>query len=290
MKENFCKNCPRECNVNRNIKKGFCNLTNTIKIAKACLHFGEEPIISGKNGSGTIFFSGCTLKCVFCQNYNLSHKNFGKEITVLRLAEIFKELENNGANNINLVSPTPFVNQIIEALKIYKPKIPIVYNTSGYENVETIKKLKGFVDIYLTDLKLYSPENSQKYLNAKNYFEKTTLAIEEMLNQQPKVVLNNGLMKKGVIIRHLVMPNLIEESLNILDYINLNYKGSLLSLMSQFTPNENCENYIEINRKLKPLEYKKVLLKAQSLKLNGFMQSLESATKKEIPIFNLEGV
>ena len=290
MKENFCKNCPRECNVNRNIKKGFCNLTNTIKIAKACLHFGEEPIISGQNGSGTIFFSGCTLKCVFCQNYNLSHKNFGKEITVLRLAEIFKELENNGANNINLVSPTPFVNQIIEALKIYKPKIPIVYNTSGYENVDTIKKLKGFVDIYLTDLKLYSPENSQKYLNAKNYFEKTTLAIEEMLNQQPKVVLNNGLMKKGVIIRHLVMPNLIEESLNILDYINLNYKGSLLSLMSQFIPNENCENYIEINRKLKPLEYKKVLLKAQSLKLNGFMQSLESATKKEIPIFNLEGV
>lgn len=290
MKENFCKNCPRECNVNRNIKKGFCNLTNTIKIAKACLHFGEEPIISGKNGSGTIFFSGCTLKCVFCQNYNLSHKNFGKEITVLRLAEIFKDLENKGANNINLVSPTPFVNQIIEALKIYKPKIPIIYNTSGYENVDTIKKLKGFIDIYLTDLKLYSPENSQKYLNAKNYFEKTTLAIEEMLNQQPKVVLNNGLMKKGVIIRHLVMPNLIEESLNILDYINLNYKGSLLSLMSQFIPNENCENYIEINRKLKPLEYKKVLLKAQSLKLNGFMQSLESATKKEIPIFNLEGV
>ena len=285
-----CFNCPRKCGVNRETNLGFCKLNSKLKIAKACLHFGEEPIISGKNGSGTIFFSGCSLKCVFCQNYSLSHQNFGKEIDVKRLVQIFKELEKNGANNINLVTPTLYINLIIEALKLYKPKVPIVYNTSGYENVEQIKALNGFVDIYLTDFKLISENLSQKYLNAKDYFEKTSCAIKEMLTQQPKVVIKNNLMKKGVIIRHLVMPNLTKESIKVLNYISKNYSGFLISLMSQFTPTENCKNYIEINRKLKPLEYKVVLNKAIELNLNGFMQELNSATTKEIPIFNLQGV
>ncbi len=285
-----CFNCPRKCGVDRLKNKGYCNLNNNLKIAKACLHFGEEPIISGRNGSGTIFFTGCNLKCVFCQNESLSHNNFGKEITIERLVEIFKEFENKGAHNINLVTPTPYLHQIKQALKIYKPKIPVVYNTSGYENVENLEELSGLVDIYLTDLKLKSEELSQKYLGAKNYFDKATKAIFEMVKQQPKIEIKNNLMQKGVIIRHLVMPGLTQESINILNYINENYKQALVSLMSQFVPNNNCVNYLEINRTLKPLEYKKVLNKAQELKLNGFMQDISSATKKEIPNFNLEGV
>lgn len=285
-----CKNCPRQCGVNRSEIRGFCNLNNNLKIAKACLHFGEEPVISGNKGSGTIFFSGCQLKCVFCQNFNLSHNSFGKEISVNRLAEIFKELENKGAHNINLVSPTPYLSQIKEALKIYKPKIPIVYNTSGYESVEQLKQLKDVVDIYLTDLKLKNNQLCSKYLNAKNYFEKTTLAIKEMLKQQPKVIIKNNIMQKGVIIRHLVMPSLVNESLEILEYIKNNYSGAIVSIMSQFTPNKNCENFKEINRVLKNIEYKRVLNKAKQLNLDGFMQDLSSASEAFIPNFDLEGV
>ncbi len=285
-----CLNCPRECGVNRKTDKGFCSLSNKIKIAKVSLHFGEEPCISGKNGSGTIFFSGCQLKCVFCQNYNLSHDNFGKEITILRLAQIFKELENKGAHNINLVTPTPYVDKILKALKIYKPKIPIVYNTSGYENVNVLKKLKNYVDIYLVDLKFFDKNLSSKYLKAPNYFEKANEAICEMLLQQPKIVIKNKIMQKGVIIRHLVMPNCVKDSINILEHINKNFKGARVSLMSQYIPLVNLKKYKEIDRKITPLEYKIVLNKAHKLNLKGYMQSLTSATKNEIPNFDLEGV
>ena len=220
----ICNLCPRKCNVNRDLKSGFCGVSNTLKVARAQLHFWEEPIISGTNGSGTIFFSGCNLKCVYCQNYNISKENFGKDITTKRLAEIFKELENAGAHNINLVTPSHYVKQIVEALNIYKPKIPVVYNTSGYDSVEELKMLEGYVDVYLTDLKYYSSELSQKYSSAKNYFEVCSLAIKEMIRQQPKNVMENGLIKKGVIIRHMVLPNCINDSFKVLEWIKKQIK------------------------------------------------------------------
>lgn len=292
MKSEICNLCPRKCNINRNKNVGFCGVSNTVKIARAGLHFWEEPIISGESGSGTIFFSGCNLKCVYCQNYEISKQAFGKEISVERLAEIFKELENKGANNINLVTPSHYVTQIIEALKIYKPKVPIVYNTSGYDSVEEIKMLEGWVDVYLTDLKYYSKELSKKYSSAENYFEVATKAILEMVKQQPKNIYENGLLKKGVIIRHLVLPNNYKDSFEVLNWIKNNLgENALVSIMGQYTPCYNAKNFEEINRKLKPIEYKLVLNYFQKIGLkNGFMQSLDSADESYIPPFNLEGV
>lgn len=288
----ICNLCPRKCNVNRDLKSGFCGVSNTLKVARAQLHFWEEPIISGTNGSGTIFFSGCNLKCVYCQNYNISKENFGKDITTQRLAEIFKELENAGAHNINLVTPSHYVKQIVEALNIYKPKIPVVYNTSGYDSVEELKMLEGYVDVYLTDLKYYSSELSQKYSSAKNYFEVCSLAIKEMIRQQPKNVMENGLIKKGVIIRHMVLPNCINDSFKVLDWIKNNLgEDVIVSVMGQYTPYFNASKFPEINRKLKPVEYKLVINHFNKLGLkNGFMQSLDSADENFIPPFNLEGV
>lgn len=287
-----CELCPRKCGINRDKQVGFCGVTNTVKIARAGLHFWEEPIISGKEGSGTIFFSGCNLKCVYCQNYDISSEAFGKEITVERLAEIFKELEEKGANNINLVTPSHYVNQIIEAVKIYKPKIPIVYNTSGYDSVETIKKLKGVVDIYLTDLKYCSAEYSKKYSKAEDYFLVATQAIKEMIRQQPENCFKNDIMVKGVVIRHMVLPGLIEDSFNVLNWIKENLgEDVIVSVMGQYTPYHNSKNYPEINRKLKPLEYKMVLNHFIKIGLkNGFSQELDSASEEYIPPFNLEGV
>lgn len=288
----ICNLCPRKCNVNRDLKSGFCGVSNTLKVARAQLHFWEEPIISGTNGSGTIFFSGCNLKCVYCQNYNISKENFGKDITTQRLAEIFKELENAGAHNINLVTPSHYVKQIVEALNIYKPKIPVVYNTSGYDSVEELKMLEGYVDVYLTDLKYYSSELSQKYSSAKNYFEVCSLAIKEMIRQQPKNVMENGIIKKGVIIRHMVLPNCIDDSFKVLEWIKNNLgEDVIVSVMGQYTPYFNASKFPEINRKLKPVEYKLVINHFNKLGLkNGFMQSLDSADENFIPPFNLEGV
>lgn len=288
----ICNLCPRKCNVNRDLKSGFCGVSNTLKVARAQLHFWEEPIISGTNGSGTIFFSGCNLKCVYCQNFNISKENFGKDITTQRLAEIFKELENAGAHNINLVTPSHYVKQIVEALNIYKPKIPVVYNTSGYDSVEELKMLEGYVDVYLTDLKYYSSELSQKYSSAKNYFEVCSLAIKEMIRQQPKNVMENGLIKKGVIIRHMVLPNCIDDSFKVLEWIKNNLgEDVIVSVMGQYTPYFNASKFPEINRKLKPVEYKLVINHFNKLGLkNGFMQSLDSADENFIPPFNLEGV
>lgn len=288
----ICNLCPRKCNVNRDLKSGFCGVSNTLKVARAQLHFWEEPIISGTNGSGTIFFSGCNLKCVYCQNYNISKENFGKDITTQRLAEIFNELENAGAHNINLVTPSHYVKQIVEALNIYKPKIPVVYNTSGYDSVEELKMLEGYVDVYLTDLKYYSSELSQKYSSAKNYFQVCSLAIKEMIRQQPKNVIENGLIKKGVIIRHMVLPNCINDSFKVLEWIKNNLgEDVIVSVMGQYTPYFNASKFPEINRKLKPVEYKLVINHFNKLGLkNGFMQSLDSADENFIPPFNLEGV
>ncbi len=291
-----CNICPRNCNAIRsgeNKKYGFCGMPENPVIAKVSLHEWEEPCISGRNGSGTIFFSGCTLKCVFCQNYEISTKGYGREISVERLTEIFKELEDKNAENINLVNPTHFSKAIIEALNIYKPKIPVVYNCSGYEKVETLKKFEGLIDIYLTDLKYFDGNVSKKYSCAEDYFEVSEKAVKEMLRQQSENIFDeNNMMKKGVIIRHLVLPGNLTQTEKILKWIkNSLPEGTLISLMSQYVPFGEAEKYKEINRKITRREYNKALDMLEELKLeNGFVQELSSSSKNYIPDFNLSGV
>lgn len=288
-----CKLCPRQCNIDRDKTTGYCGVNNTLKIARAGLHYWEEPIISGTEGSGTIFFSGCNLKCVYCQNYDISSQAFGKEITVERLSEIFKELEDKGVNNINLVTPTHYVPQIIEALKIYRPKIPIVYNTSGYDSVSELKMLEGYVDVYLTDLKYVDSELSKKYSKAPDYFDVASKAILEMVRQQPTNVYNDkGMLIKGVIVRHMVLPGCMKDSFKVLDWIKDNLGvDTIVSIMGQYTPYYKSVDYPEINRPIKPLEYKAVIAHFNSIGLNnGYSQDLSSSSKDYIPPFNLEGV
>ncbi len=284
--EKLCDICPRNCNVDRSKNFGFCKCGNKIRVSKVMLHHYEEPIISGefsensnKFGSGAIFFSGCNLKCVYCQNFQISSKTCGKEISPEQLAEIFKKLEKSGALNINLVTPTHFTNQIIEALNIYRPALPIIWNTSGYEKAETIKLLDGYVDIFLTDLKYYSPELSKELSCAENYFETASKAIIQMRKNQPKDIIENNLMKKGIIIRHLVLPNQTKDSLKIIDFINDNLGNeTYVSLMSQYVPMHLARKYEKINRKIKPLEYKILVNKLIKFNFkNVFLQDISSA-------------
>lgn len=288
-----CNMCPRKCNVDRDSKAGFCGMKNTIKIARAGLHFWEEPCISGTNGSGTVFFSGCPLKCVYCQNEEISSGGFGKEISVNRLAEIFRELEEKGAHNINLVTPTHYSEQICKAFELYKPNIPVVYNCSGYESIETLDKLKDIVDIYLTDLKYFDSEVSKKYSKAEDYFEVASAAVKKMTLQQPENIFDeNGIMQKGVIIRHLVLPLNTMQTKKILEWIKENLPDNvIISLMSQYVPTAKSAEFKEINRRLTTREYEKVLDYFEELGFeNGFMQELSSSKKDFIPPFNLEGV
>lgn len=288
-----CNMCPRKCNVDRDSKAGFCGMKNTIKIARAGLHFWEEPCISGTNGSGTVFFSGCPLKCVYCQNEEISSGGFGKEISVNRLAEIFRELEEKGAHNINLVTPTHYSEQICKAFELYKPNIPVVYNCSGYESIETLDKLKDIVDIYLTDLKYFDSEVSKKYSKAEDYFEVASAAVKKMTLQQPENIFDeNGIMQKGVIIRHLVLPLNTMQTKKILEWIKENLPDNvIISLMSQYVPTAGSVEFKEINRRLTTREYEKVLdYFEESGFENGFMQELSSSKKDFIPPFNLEGV
>lgn len=285
-----CNLCPRQCNIDRNLKIGFCGQSNKIRISKVMLHHYEEPIISGNlrdNGSGAIFFAGCNLKCVFCQNYPISHKNKGKNIGVKTLVKIFKKLEKKGAYNINLVTPTHFTNQIIEAFKIYKPKIPVVWNSNGYENVSEIEKLKDFVDIYLVDLKYMNNDLALKYSGAHNYVEKATSTILQMKQNQPNDIIENGLMKKGVIIRHLILPTHTKDSVNCLKFVCDNLgKDSIVSIMSQYEPMYDARNFTEINRKITLLEYKRVVSYAQNLGMTScFTQDLTSANSIFTPKF-----
>ena len=282
-----CYLCPRKCGVDRDKNKGYCGSDNKLIVNKYMLHFWEEPIISGGKGSGAIFFSNCSLKCIYCQNYEISSLGNGKICSVGELVEIIKDLERQGAENINFVSPTHYTDHILKALDIYKPNIPIVWNTSGYETPETIKKLKDYVDIYLTDFKYFSPELSSRYSKAKDYFEYASKSIKQMLINQPKVVIENNMMKKGVIIRHLVLPNNIEDSKKVLDYIKDNFgNDTYISLMGQYLPYYKALNDNTINRKLKPLEYKIVMNYALKLGFkNGFFQELDSANECFIPKF-----
>lgn len=293
-KLNNCNLCPHNCGINRlEGKIGRCKCNAKVKIALASLHYCEEPCISGKNGSGTVFFSNCNLQCKYCQNYEISQEGIGKEISIEELADIFIRQQEKGANNINLVTPTSYVYHIIEALDIAKKNglsIPIIYNTNGYENVETIKMLKGYIDIYLPDLKYYSNELAKKYSGIDNYFEVATTAIKKMYEQVGKAYFSeDGLIKKGIIIRHLVLPNHILNTKHILKWIKENMSNDIyVSVMAQYFPTYRAKEDKLINRKLNKKEYKEIEKYLYSLDLeNGYIQELGENEEEYVPKFDL---
>ncbi|MBC2398339.1 radical SAM protein [Clostridium tetanomorphum] len=292
-----CELCPRNCRVNRlNNELGFCKSGKNILIALASLHHWEEPCISGTNGSGTIFFSNCNLNCVFCQNHQISQESVGKEISIEKLSQIFLTQQNKGAHNINLVTPSHYVPQIIDALKIAKKtglKIPIVYNTNSYENLSTIKALNGYIDVYLPDLKYYNNTYSEKYSGVKNYFQYASKAIEEMVKQVGSPKFNkDGIMTKGVIIRHMMLPGLLFDSKKIIDYIYTTFKDSVyISIMNQYTPLNKSINYPEINKPVNPKHYDTFIDYCLSLGIkNAFIQEEGTVKESFIPKFDLKGI
>lgn len=287
-----CTLCPHMCKVNRNKGKiGRCKSSSNVKIALASLHHFEEPCISGKNGSGTVFFSNCNLKCVYCQNYKISQEGLGHEISIEELSNIFLEQQKNGAENINLVTPTMYIPQIIEALKIAKKNgltLPIIYNSNGYENVETIKLLDGYIDVYLPDLKYYDNDLAKKYSGINNYFDHATKAIQEMYFQVglPKFD-KNGLIKKGIIIRHLVLPNHIDNSKKVLLWLKENMpKNVYVSLMAQYFPTYKAKDIEELNRKLTNEEFEEIKNYLDTLDIhNGYFQELGEHEEEYVPDF-----
>lgn len=295
MKE--CIICPRNCKVDRTKgNRGYCRETDKLVVARASLHMWEEPCISGTNGSGTVFFSGCSLGCVYCQNFNISKGMSGKEITTERLAEIFLELQSKGAHNINLVTPTHFVVQIIDAIIMSRNNglnIPIVYNTSGYEKVEIIKMLEGHVSVYLPDLKYMDENIAKKYSNCQDYFSHASKAIEEMVRQTGEIEFDeNGMVIKGVIVRHMTLPGYLDDSKNIIKYLYETFKHKIyLSIMNQYTPLTEVSKYPEINRKITEEEYDELVDFAVDIGVeNGFIQEGETALESFIPDFDNEGV
>ena len=303
MKENSCTLCPRNCFVDREQgKTGYCGQTNKIYVARAALHMWEEPCISGEEGSGTVFFCGCSMRCIFCQNHQIAlgkeenGEKIGKEVSISRLKDIFLELQEKGANNINLVTGTHYIPQIAEALVSAKAEglvIPIVYNTSGYEKVESLQLLDGLVDIYLPDMKYVSSQLSKDYSNAENYFEIASKAIEEMVRQVGEPIFDErGMIQKGVIVRHLVLPGSTKDSKAVLEYLWNTYRNKIyISIMNQYTPMEQIKNHPLLSRKVTKREYQKVIDYALSLGWeNGFIQEGETAKESFIPGFNGVGV
>ena len=295
MKElNSCTICPHNCKINRNNGQiGRCRSGDKVKIALASVHNYEEPCISGKNGSGTIFFSNCNLSCIYCQNYKISQLGKGYELSVEELANIMLKQQEKGVNNINLVTPTMYVYQIIEAIKIARKrglKIPIIYNTNGYENVKTIQDLNGYVDIYLPDLKYYSNEISKKYSKIDNYFKYATEAIKEMYKQVGSPIFDeNGIIKKGLIIRHLVLPNHLQNSKHILKWIKENMpEDTYVSVMAQYFPTYKAKEDNLINRKLNKKEYREIEEFLYTLNLeNGYMQELGEHEEEYVPKWDI---
>lgn len=296
----LCYVCPHRCGVDRPANMsdttgcfGSCGVGLAPIVARAGLHMWEEPVISGTKGSGTVFFSGCNLHCVFCQNYDISCKGFGKEITIKRLKEIYHELITQGAHNINLVTPTHFTEAVLQSLDEPLP-VPVVYNTSGFETQDTLRRLKGKVQIYLPDLKYSDDMAAIKYSNAPYYFRIATEAIKEMYNQVGDYHINdNGIMTKGVIIRHLIMPGMPDNTKRIIDWVAANFKPGqvMFSLMHQYVPCGRANEYPEINRKVTDDEYKELesyLL--QSTIEDGFVQEGDAACKDFIPCFDGTGV
>jgi len=293
---NECRLCPRNCSVNRNCGEvGFCNALNEIVIAKYYLHQWEEPCITGKFGSGTIFFSYCNLKCVFCQNYKISTLNYGICITIDKFSEICLELQKKGATNINLVTPTHFVPLIVEGIRLAKDKglnIPIVYNSSGYENVDTIKLLDGIVDVYLPDLKYFSDEYSFKYSKCRDYFKYASMAIDEMFSQKGECIFDNdGNIISGVIVRHLLLPGMEDDSKKILKYLYDKYGDKIyISIMNQYTPVRKCE-YDELNGMVDNQVYEDVIDYAWDIGIrNAFIQEDGCQSESFIPEFNINKI
>ncbi len=291
-----CSLCPRGCNIDRHKSSGYCKSSDEIKVARAALHHWEEPCISGTHGSGTVFFCGCSLGCVYCQNHEISRGEKGKAVSVHRLAEIFTELKALGAHNINLVTPTHYTDKIIEAIDLVKSEIgiPFVWNTSGYEKIETIKSLEGYIDIYLTDMKYFGSEISKKYSHAADYFDCAVSALSEMLHQTsaPKFD-QKGIMQSGVIVRHMVLPSQRLDSIAIIRELAKRFDKNrfIFSLMSQYTPNKNTESFPEINRRVTTFEYSSVIDEALRLGFDtAFMQERTSADKSYTPPFDLSGI
>ncbi len=296
----MCTLCPRNCRIDRTMgETGVCGQTENLKVARAALHYWEEPCISGEQGSGAVFFSGCALHCVFCQNADIANGTAGKEITRERLAEIFLELQQKGANNINLVTPGHFAPQIVWALERAKRQgltVPIVYNTSSYENVDTIKSLEGLVDIYLPDFKYMDAKLSAKYSHAPDYSEVAKVVIAEMVRQTGSAEFfdgdEEGLMKQGTIVRHLLLPGCVQDSKAVIRYLYETYGDRIyISIMNQFTPLASVEKYPEINRRVTEMEYDEVVDYAIGLGVeHGFIQEGGTAEESFIPQFDGEGV
>lgn len=292
-----CTLCPRECKVDRtNNEIGLCGVSNKIKVARIAPHYYEEPPISGKNGSGAIFFSGCNLKCIYCQNYDISKFNFGKNITITKLAEKMIELQNMNVHNINLVTPTHYIPQIRKAIIKAKKmglNIPIVYNTGGYEKAESLKLLDGLIDVYLPDLKYFDDILAIKYSKAPNYFNIAIDAIEEMYKQTGPIEFDkNGMIKKGVIVRHLLLPGQIEDSKKILKYLNFIYNNNIfISIMNQYTPLDTVKNIPELNKTVTEKEYDELINYACDLGIkSAFIQEGKTCEESFIPKFDLTGI
>ena len=286
----ICNLCPRKCNACRTEHQGngFCGAGTLPVVARVAPHFGEEPCISGTKGSGTVFFSGCTLKCVFCQNYEISDGHKGRAVTPKELADCYKRLEEQGVHNINLVTADHYVTAVAESLDIYKPSVPVVYNCSGYTSPKTLSILDGLVDIYLPDFKYSDDALAIKYSSAPNYVNTASAAIKEMIFQVGTPVIDDdGLMKKGVIVRHLILPSHTKNSLGVLDIIKRSYdKQVLVSLMCQYVPVNKAHDFPKINRTITRREYDKVKSELYALGLDGFTQDLTSASTDFIPDWN----
>lgn len=291
-----CNTCPNNCNVNRKNILGFCKAKDTLKVALVSLHKYEEPCISVKEGSGTIFFSHCNMRCVYCQNYDISQKGFGKEITINRLKEIFLEQMGRGAKNINLVSPSIYVDKIKKAIIMAKKEglnIPIIYNTNGYDKVETLKSLDGLIDVYLPDFKYATNEIGVKYSKTNNYFDNVVLALKEMKRQCPKeIFLKDGSIQKGMIIRHLILPGEIKNSKEVFKWIKENFGSKqYISVMAQYFPTYNANEYENLNRKITKEELEDITNYIEELGFeNGYIQELGDHEEEYVPKFNLKNV
>ena len=293
-----CTLCPRRCHANRAAgQTGFCGQTAQLRAARAALHFWEEPCISGDCGSGTVFFSGCSLQCIFCQNHEIALGESGKGISVERLSQIFLELQEKGAANINLVTAGHFIPQVCRALELSKAdglSIPIVYNTGSYEEAASLRLLEGLVDIWLPDLKYFSGDLSARYSSAPDYFQVATAAIAEMFRQTPAAVFDSGtgLMRRGIIVRHLMLPGQAADSKKILRYLHTTYGDAIyISIMNQYTPLAGVSGLPELNRRVTPEEYRRVLDFADRIGIeNGFMQEDGTAAESFIPPFDYEGI
>lgn len=291
-----CALCPRRCKADRTRERGFCGGGAQVRVARAALHLWEEPCLSGTRGSGTVFFSGCTLRCCYCQNWRISAENFGRDVSVPHLADIFLRLQAQGAHNINLVTPTQYLPWILDALELAKPRltVPIVYNTGGYETLETVRRLDGVVDVWLTDLKYVSGELSARYSGAPDYFAVASQAVRAMCEQAgPPRFDENGLLQKGVIVRHLALPGGMDDTRAVLEFLaeKLPKGGFLTSLMSQYTPFYRAKEHKVLSRRISTYEYRKAVDLAVELGLtDGYMQQRSSAKEEYTPPFDLEGV